>query len=464
MIDELELLRTARPGVGSPPPDARAAARRALDQRIADRSSDRRTRSRRSPRLGWLAPALGVLATALVVVGVAAVVLSVHGHPSTGGSSRGELELVYRAEPTPQVPVVDSAAIARAVQVMRSRAASLLPGGAGARVTSQGRLIFVHIRRSPGVSLGELRALLGTSARLEFYDWEANVLTPSGRSVARLLSRQGENAELISQGTTAAPPGSPAAGAMTLDKAVKLASRQTPVTTAECQAQNCSRAGAEYFAFGKAGSQACRIAAKHYQVTPIVGVPCYLAGGPNVASLGELRQSLPRGASLSDAKVLVVPQGWAILQGVPQVLNITHLPGWSDTGPDFFVLRDHVALFGDDITHPTQSTDQAGGADVSFGFTGPGATRFQNFTAVIAKRGQLDSGLGQRLFQHFAVGLDTQLLTVPSIDYTQFPFGIPGNNGAEIPGTFTTRSARILAKELSLGALPVRLRLVSSER
>ena len=85
-------------------------------------------------------------------------------------------------------------------------------------------------------------------------------------------------------------------------------------------------------------------------------------------------------------------------------------------------------------------------------------------TAAIARRGSLVSGLGQSLNQHFAVALDNQLITVPFIDYKQYPDGINGDNGADISGSFTISSAQDLANELRLGALPINLKLISESQ
>ena len=46
----------------------------------------------------------------------------------------------------------------------------------------------------------------------------------------------------------------------------------------------------------------------------------------------------------------------------------------------FYVLKDHVSLFGNEITNPQQSTDQGGSPDVTFGFNSKGGTAFQNVT------------------------------------------------------------------------------------
>ncbi len=63
--------------------------------------------------------------------------------------------------------------------------------------------------------------------------------------------------------------------------------------------------------------------------------------------------------------------------------------------------------------------------------------------------------------QHFAIVLDGQLITVPSIDFTQYPEGIDASTGSEISGGFTLTSAQELASELQSGALPIRLDLIS---
>ncbi|HET9102194.1 MAG TPA: protein translocase subunit SecF, partial [Solirubrobacteraceae bacterium] len=137
---------------------------------------------------------------------------------------------------------------------------------------------------------------------------------------------------------------------------------------------------------------------------------------------------------------------------------------WANPAKQFYVLRDDFALQGSDITDPQQGTDQAGAPDVQFSFTGNGANEFQNVTAAIAHRGQLVSAFHQSLTQHFAVALDNKLITVPQIDFRTYPDGITGGNGADITGGFTIQSAQDLATQLRLGALPIRLNLISESQ
>lgn len=405
-------------------------------------------------RPAHLAPVIALL----VAVAVVAVFLGAQSRkPIRPGAAQPAFEVVYRAEPTPQVPVVNRAAMARAVSLLRHRIAVVLGAGQrSATVTSSGTEIFVHVAGQGRISPQLLLPLIGTSARLAFYDWEANVLAPSGKPVARLLTTHDQNALLISQGGGTSAPGALGAGSLSLYRAVKLAAQQPQ----EPSPQN-SRIGPEYFAFGAPGSPACAAAASHYHVTPVAGQHCPLTPAPQ-ASLGEVQSVLPPGVSLSETGVqtLRVQQGWVVLQAVPSG-DFTHELSWASPSAQYYVLRDRVALFGNDITNPRQSTDSSGSPDVKFGFTSRGARAFSTVTANIAHRGDLVSGLGQSLNQHFAVALDTQLITVPSIDFKTYPDGVPGSQGGVITGPLTTSSARALATQLRLGWLPVSLKLLA---
>ncbi len=58
------------------------------------------------------------------------------------------------------------------------------------------------------------------------------------------------------------------------------------------------------------------------------------------------------------------------------------------------------------------------------------------------------------LDQHFAIVLDGQILSVPSIDFRPYPDGIKTTT-ADISGEFTPTSARDLAAVLRYGPLAV---------
>jgi SecD/SecF fusion protein len=399
-----------------------------------------------------------VLTLVVGLIAASAVVIA-SKKTQLGLDLKGGIQLIYQGKPTAQTPTVTSDALARAVDVMRQRVDTL--GVSSPQISTEGRdLISVGL---PNVqNTNRALKLVGTTARLEFYDWEANALTPGGKTVASLLQTQDPGALTISRGGTNGP-GSPGGGSMALYDAVKLAAKQPPLSVQQCKAQGCARLGPEYFALAAPRSPACTLAASYYHTTPIVGQYCYLAGPQDNPT--DLASALPTNVSLSATGVqtLVVPAGTVVLQAVPAG-GFNHELAFSNPIATYFVLRDRVALFGNDITNPQQSTDQAGSPDVAFGFTGKGASEFQSVTATIAHRGNLDSGFGQQLNQHFAVALDTQLITVPFIDYKANPDGIPGDTGADIQGGFTISTAQDLAQQLRLGALPINLKLISQSQ
>lgn len=403
-------------------------------------------------------PILVPIASVVVVIVVVVAAVNLHGSgPGDSGTvpSSG-LRIVLQAEPTPQQPVVTRAAISREVQIIRERLRSILhsfsvtaPGAnqlviSAGDISSVGRARIVDLVTAPG--------------RLYLYDWEANALAPNSKTVAGELQAQDPTALTISQGTDRAAPGEPGAGALPLYEAVKLATKQPKTISPDN-----GRPGLQYYVFGVPGSSACRAAAKEQGMHLTPGQPCLLAGPdnepysrPREQVLRDLAAQLPPGKV--GAEVLVVQQGTVVLQAE------NPRPGqqikFSSPAARFFVLRDHTALRGSDITNPQQSTDSGANPAVTFGFKSAGQKEFQSVTAAIARRGQDLSTLGQTLNQHFAIALDDQLLTVPSIDFKLYPDGVTGAKGADIAGSLTKQSAKDIATALRYGPLPLQLRLI----
>jgi SecD/SecF fusion protein len=402
---------------------------------------------------GGLVPAVGVLVVALVV----GVFLGLHGagpssttpSHSSVAPSHGSLELVYLAEPTPQSPTVTRGALDRTVQTMQARLRALGIGPAHVSVSGPNEItvILPNVR-----NIDEVEQAVGTTAQLSFYDWEADVLTSKGKTVASQLQSQDPTALTISQGAGGnSAPGNPGSGSMGLYQAVQLAAKQR----AWLSPAN-SRIGPQYWMFGAPGSAACAAAGRAQGIVPAAGQHCLLSGPDD--NLTNLRSGLPS-VSASEGQILSVPRGWVVLQAIPA--NFSHPTPIGAPNAQFFVLKDNIALRGSDITDPQQTkAPNAGAPDVTFGFSSKGKKAFQNLTAQIARRGRLVSRLGQSLNQHFAVTLDNQLITVPFIDYKQYPDGINGDNGGDISGSFTTTSAHDLANELRLGAVPLNLKLI----
>jgi SecD/SecF fusion protein len=227
---------------------------------------------------------------------------------------------------------------------------------------------------------------------------------------------------------------------MGLYQAVTLAAKQRYAASADN-----SRAGSEFYLFAHHGGGLEAGPLDPGRVTRSQGVRELEAG----LSHGERR----------DGHVLVVKQGTVVVQAAPSQFRVAGRFGGPDAG--YYVLHDHVAVFGNAIMNPRAGTDSAGAPDVQFGFRGRGAPAFQHLTAAVARRGELLSIGTQQLDQHFAIALDNQLITVPEIDYTVYPDGVTGRQGADITSGFTRSATRGLVTALRLGTLPLELTLVS---
>jgi SecD/SecF fusion protein len=401
----------------------------------------------------------------LLVAGlIAASIALIATRPTRLGLDlKGGVELVYKATPNHETPVITPAALQRAVDVMENRVNQL--GVSQPQITTDGKdLIDVQL---PNVSnVAEAEKLVGKTSQLFFYDWEASAINPSTKGpVSNGILTQDPAAVAISQGSTAGPgASSSASGALGFYAAVKLAS-SLPASKASA---NTSGFGDQYFMFGAPGSPACAAYAASqstsgHTVKPQKGVHCLITSvqGQHLtqaSATAQMRSSLTR-AEYTGTQVLHVPNGVQVLQASPN--NFSSWPKYGSPGAGYYVLRDQVVLRGDQISNPQSSTDQDGAPDVTFGFQKNGANIWQTVTGRIAVRGKLESPPGQQYFQHFAIALDNQLISVPRIDYTQFPDGIPSDNGSEITGGFTSTTAAQLATQLRLGALPVSLKQIS---
>src|SRR3954468_24731005 len=130
---------------------------------------------------------------------------------------RGGVELIYQAEPTPQVPKVTPQAVSDAINTIRKRTNAL--GVSESEVQQQGRdQIDVGL---PGVkNAARAESQVGTTAQLQFYDWEPNVIGPDGHELGEPPA---DPAQAINLANT--PVSS-------LIDAVKLAEKAKPVAEA----------------------------------------------------------------------------------------------------------------------------------------------------------------------------------------------------------------------------------------
>jgi preprotein translocase subunit SecD len=104
---------------------------------------------------------------------------------------------------------------------------------------------------------------------------------------------------------------------------------------------------------------------------------------------------------------------------------------------------------------------------VLMSFTASGAKKFQSITQTLAERGRTlhneRGGVPENYFQQFAIVLDREMRSAPTIDFNENPAGIPGDNGAQITDIGSLNEAKDLALVLQTGALPFAFQVVSRD-
>src|SRR5829696_73135 len=425
----------------------------------------------------------------LLVAGllIASLLVIIPGSPLSqqtrlGLDLKGGVELVYEGRPTPKVPEVTPQAIDDALETIRKRTDALGVSEpeiqrAGANQISIGLPAVQNAERA--------EQQVGTTAQLQFYDWEPNVFTDPTRG-----------------GGPNAPP-TPVSG---LFPAVEFAAKQKPRAEKDdippggpseeierrfngnqgqiqryYDRQNDST-GDKFFLFapgegasrpvvapGQVRAGQSDVAATQNQASdfysscqeiyddfqdrlPETGKPKPVKV-PENATCGDVLRQLGSAGPRPGSEVIKVPQGVVIVLNEQSALP----PENSKAPRQYFVVEDDSELTGSDIKDPKQGFDPNTNApNVSFEFTDKGKAAFQNVTKRIAQRGLL---AGDR--QNFAITLDNQIVSIAYIDPGRYPEGIDGSNGAEISGVGTITDAQDLAESLRIGALPIELKLIS---
>ncbi len=373
-----------------------------------------------------------LLVAGLVIASVAAIATK---KTRLGLDLKGGVELVYQGKPTAQAKVTPES-LERAISIMRTRVDQL--GVAQPEIQRSGaEEIDVAL---PDVSNAtRAQEEVGKTAQLELYDWETNVIGPSGKPAG------------ASEPTVT---GGPRAGEVQYGlpeyQAVQRAAKRAPILRRAdtTWASGCTSAQVEDCIYGSW----YLLDTAHEKVVR----------GPEETE-HNLYSDLPKQPKGAKLKAVRVNPGTVLVQARPVESAAGKI---SNPSPNsWYVLNDEPAMSGADITNPTQSNDeQTGQPDVTFGFTSHGKGIFERVTKEIAHRGQEAQlpGIGhETALQHFAIVLDGQLITVPSIDFSKYPEGIDASTGSEISGGFTLTSAQNLANELQSGALPIKLVLIS---
>ena len=358
----------------------------------------------------------------LAVVGLMAASLVVIFAKETklGLDLQGGVQLVYEGKPTKQQPTVTQDGLERALDIMRSRVDSL--GVAEPELQRSGSdQIVVSL---PGVDNAQRAAdIVGTTAQLYFYDWEPNILDADCKT----------NPELVNGGQQ------PIAGQY---EAVKRASKCPPEVD-----NNNTNDGDLYYAFDKKSHDP-------------------LNDGVPEENRSDLEKSLQDQGKDANAEILKVPEGVIVLRAVDDRTGDQKNRGQVD---QWWVLKDNPVLSGTDIKNPEQNFENGTGGPpiVTMDFSDKGRKAFAKTTRDIAQRGAdnaaQNGGLQDPISasHHFAIRLDNALISTPYINFRENPDGIDGSQGAQISGGFTIQTAQDLARLLKIGALPLRLELIS---
>jgi SecD/SecF fusion protein len=353
---------------------------------------------------------------------------------------KGGVELVYQGKPTAQSKV-DTESLERAITIMRKRVDQI--GVADPEIQRSGEdEIVVALPNVTNATRAQDE--VGKTAQLYFYDWEPNVIGPTGQPAPTDGTVTGDATTSGAGGLTAGLPEYQAV--LRAEKRPPILRRSDTTWSVGCtpkQVGGCIYGS--WYLLDTAHEKVLR--------------------GPEEteANLYADNYKPPPG---SKPRVARVNPGTVLLQARPVESVSGKVTNRSPNS--WYVLNDEPVLTGSDITHPQQGFDEGGGGtgqpNVNFGFTSHGKGVFESITKKIAHRGQeaqLPGVPKEAAQQHFAIALDGQLITAPSIDYTKYPEGIDSSNGSQISGGFTISSAQELADELQSGALPIKLALIS---
>src|SRR5579875_1996906 len=383
----------------------------------------------------------------LVVFGLLAVSAVLIGTKKTrlGLELKGGVQLTYQAKPTTESKVSPES-LERAINIMRKRVDQL--GVAQPEIQSAGgNQISVALPEVTNYTRAQEE--VGKTAQLFFYDWEPNVIGPNGEPDPREGSVTGDSA---------GDPGGITSGLLEY-QAVMRAAKRKPILPPKASDLNSLSPGCT-----PKQEHDC-IYGSWYLVEPAHEK---VWRGPEETEhnlYSDLHGPKP-GAKL---KAIHINPGTVVVEAHPVESKAGKVT--NQTPNSYYVLNDDPVLEGKDITNPVQGFDEGNGGNgqpnVSFGFTSYGKKVFERVTKEIAHRGQEDQLPGvshEAALQHFAVVLDNQIITAPSIDFNQYPEGIDATTGSEISGGFTITSAQNLANELQSGALPVKLVLISKSQ
>src|SRR4051794_25053557 len=186
-----------------------------------------------------------ILLVVVALLALAALVI-IPGSPLSkqtrlGLDLKGGVELVYQGRPTPQVPKVTPAAIDDAIKTIRKRTDAL--GVSEPEIQRSGAdQISIGLPSVKNAARAEQQ--VGTTAQLQFYDWEPNLLSDPNQAIISLYNAVQQASK---QEPKAEPDDIPPGGA---SKAVKAKFGGDEKEIQKYYDQQNDTAGDKYYVFG----------------------------------------------------------------------------------------------------------------------------------------------------------------------------------------------------------------------
>ncbi len=419
-----------------------------------------------------------IIALVLVLLAGSAFVIATK-ETVLGLDLRGGVELVYEGVPTPNSPEITPEAIDDAIETIRKRTDAL--GVSEPEIQRAGSdQISIGL---PNVDNAD-RAIeqVGTTAQLQFYDWEPNVLGDRGPDQPYTGSRSLFDAvEVASKAepkaeATDIPPGGPEP-----EIEQRFGGDETQIR--EYYDGRNDTSNAKFYLFGPddraiAGpDRSCEDLLADFE--GVEGPARTDDQIPEGSSCTEELRAVPIGDAESDADQSSTrdtgpPAGSQVLQAPKGIVVIEaeRAENQPETVNNYYVLEDDTELSGSDIKNPEQNTDQQTQEPiVTMEFNDEGREAFAAVTKRIAERGaesaitQLPPGATEEqreaLLQRFAITLDNEIVSLATIDFRENPEGIDGRTGAQINGIGSLQETQDLAESLRIGALDIDLKLIS---
>jgi len=350
---------------------------------------------------------------------------------------KGGVELIFQGRASGSSPV-NSTTIGDAINIITARVNTL--GVSNASITSSGSN-EIDVSLAGVKNAAQAEAEVGTTAQLYFYDWEESVIGANGKIA-------GPTGTAATCDSSSAGSGTSSCAVSEYDAVIRAAKQpETPESAMLPYKLESAPYGTYYYVDDK---------------TQTVLTPAGETAPTRAEAVGYLNDDIAQsGKKLpAGARVVWVKPGTVVRQA------ITPTGGVDPTYDFYYVLRDDPAISGKDISSPVEQVDTTTNEPVvEFGFKGAATSIFGKVTDVLAVRGSENSIAGETAnYQHFAVTLDTGLVTIPYIDFNQYPTGIDASTGSEISGDFSISSAQQLANLLASGALPITLAVISSQQ